>query len=163
MMQEFAVNIKAFLFSHPTTPSKWQQKIIIHFMFSRKNKNKGFLDPCCSCQSTQATWSEKMSQRQGESTRQAQHKWRMEMERGGWPWKRTWEGQGEEKKAWKRTKLEVHTKCKRAMGEMEDGRREIGGEKRGTLNGGGQGESESERGRAGWGLWLPLLTAIDFL
>lgn len=66
---------------------------------------------------------------------------------GGGAWKRTWEGQGEEKKAWKRTKLQVHTKCKRAMGEMEDGRREIGGEKRGTLNGGGQGESESERGR----------------
>lgn len=63
--------------------------------------------------------------------------------------------------------MEVHTKCKRAMGGMEDGRRETGGEKRGTLNGGGQGESESERGRqrerAGWGLWLPLLTAIDFL
>lgn len=30
---------------------------------------------------------------------------------------------------------------------MEDGRKEIGGEKKGTLNGGGQGESESERGR----------------
>lgn len=63
--------------------------------------------------------------------------------------------------------MEVHTKCKRAMGGMEDGRREIGGGKRGMLNGGGQGESESERGRQGeraeWGLWLPLLTAIDFL
>lgn len=45
---------------------------------------------------------------------------------------------------------------------MEDGRGDRRGGK-GEAGWRGQGESVRERRRAGWGLQLPLLTAIDFL
>lgn len=66
-----------------------------------------------------------------------------------------------------RSKLEVHTERRGPPVEwkMEEGGREGegGGWRERKAGWRGQGESVRERGRAGWGLRLPLLTAIDFL
>lgn len=76
-------------------------------------------------------------------------------------------GLGRRGEAQQRSKLEVHTERRgpRVEWKMEEERRERREDGGGKRKAGwrGQGESVWERGRAGWGLWLPLLTAIDFL
>lgn len=124
----------------PTTPSQWLQKIAIDFRCRRR---------------------EHVLER-GRKTRQAQQRLEVRIRREREGEKKTWEENvGDKKKAkWRYRRRGQGWKCT-LKGESTEEEREMGEDKEWRKKHKEDDWRETEG--AGWGLWLPLLTAIDFL